>query len=107
MLESVDQLRKKARLVEEVDHLEMPQSPVQYLCRQLGNGLEERHGHFGADDRGDLEETLLCRGEAVDTRRQHGLDGVWDTRYGRRGALLHHGPGKFFQKEGIASTSCN
>jgi hypothetical protein len=94
--EGADQLRNKARLVEKIGCLKMPQGLVQCLRRQFDKSLEERYGYFGADDCSGLEETLLCSGEAVDTRRQHGPDGVWDTRHGWRGALLHHGPGEFF-----------
>ena len=50
VLEGVDQLRNKARLVEKVGCLKMPQGPMQCLRRQLGNGLEEWYGYFGADD---------------------------------------------------------
>ena len=42
-------------------------------ARHLCNGLEERQGHFGADDRGGLQELLLLRWQPVDARRQHRL----------------------------------
>ena len=74
--EGVDQLRNKARLVEKIGCLKMPQGPVQCLHRQFDKSLEEWYGYFGADDGSGLEETLLFSGEAVDTRHQHGPDGV-------------------------------
>ena len=68
MLKRVGESRHEVRLSEELGCLEMCQSLVEGLCRQLGNSLQQRHSHLGADDRGGLEEPLRCRREAVETR---------------------------------------
>ena len=84
------------RLSEALGLLEMRQALIYGLCRKLGHSLEQWPSHLGADDRGDLEEPLCYRREAVETRRQHGLDGLWKAQDFWVGPLLAHRPGEFF-----------
>ena len=35
---------------------------MQCFLRQLGNGLQQRHGHLGANDRRDLHQAFSLRG---------------------------------------------
>ena len=66
-------LGEEARLVEELGRLEVRQAAVQRLLGQLGNGLQQRQGHLGANDGGGLQQALLLRRQPVDARRQHRL----------------------------------
>src|SRR5262249_30101610 len=59
MLEGVFEVRKDARLVQELGGLEMAQSPTQVVLGRVGNGLQQGEGHILANDRGGLEQTLL------------------------------------------------
>ncbi len=48
MLEGVDLVGEEARLIEELRRLEVRQAAMQRLLGQLGHGLQQRHGHLGA-----------------------------------------------------------
>jgi hypothetical protein len=58
MLEGVGWLGEAVGLIEELGGLEVRQPLVQRRLRQLGNGLQQRHGDIHAHDRGGLQETL-------------------------------------------------
>ena len=73
VLEGVLALGEEARLVEELGGLQVREAAVQRLLGQLGNGLQQRQGHLGANDGGGLEQALLLRRQPVDARRQHRL----------------------------------
>ena len=81
----------------------------------VGNGLQQRQGHLGANDRGGLEQALLLRRQPVDARRQHRLyrrrhlqarPAAWPDDRPQRSPDqhpgLHQGAHALFQKEGIA-----
>ena len=55
MLESILPLGKAARLIQELDRLEVRETPIQGVVGQLSDGLQQRQGHVHADDRGGLE----------------------------------------------------
>ena len=55
---------------------------LQCFLRQLGNGLQQRHGHLGTNDRNRTRR--LASGGGCQARRQHCFDGV-RQRQGRRG----------------------
>src|SRR6266487_5862340 len=114
VLEGILDVGKEARLVEELGGLQMGESQTERRLRRLGNGLEERQRHLGADDGGGLQELFLLRWQPVDTRRQDRLDrrghlqalegvaetiGTWlpDQHAG-----LDQGAHALLQKEGIA-----
>ena len=94
----------------------MRQALLQGHRRQLGNGLQQRHGDVHAHDRSGLQETLGLRRQAVDARGQHRLHGGWEleVRQGGPGAgrlvrrralprvLLHQCLRQLLQEEGIA-----
>ena len=116
MLEGVGGLREAVGLIEELGGLEVRQALLQGHRRQLGNGLQQRHGDVHAHDRSGLQETLGLRRQAVDARGQHRLHGgrELEVRQGGPGAgrlarrralprvLLHQGLRQLLQEEGIA-----
>jgi len=74
VLEGVGALGKQTGLVEELRPLELRQAAGQRLVGRVGDDLEQRPGHLGANDRRGLEQALLLRREPINTRRQQGLD---------------------------------
>ena len=87
MLEGVGGLGEAVGLIEELGRLEVRQTLLQGRLRQLGDGLQQRHGDIHANDRGGLQEALGLRRQAVDARRQHRLHGgrELEVRQGGRG----------------------
>ena len=75
---------------------------MQHVLRQPGQPLQQRHGHLGANDGRDLHQAFGLRGEAVEARRQHRLDGVRQRQGAGVVAVLHRRPGQLLHKEGIA-----
>ena len=69
MLEGIGVLGKQAGLVEELCCLQMCQTTVQRLVGRVGDDLQQRPGHLGADDRGSLEQAFLLRWQPIDARR--------------------------------------
>src|SRR5438045_3784231 len=61
MLECVFESRRQSGFEEEVSVLQMGESAAECLVRQLGDGLKQAKGRLRADDRGDLQQVLLCR----------------------------------------------
>ena len=59
VLEGVGALGKQAGLVEELCRLQLRQAAIQGVFGQLGEGLQQRPGHFGADDRRGLEQAFV------------------------------------------------
>ena len=66
-------LGEEPRLVEEFGGLQMSQARWSASSGSLGNGLQQRQGHLGANHGGGLEEGFLLRRQPVDARRQHRL----------------------------------
>ena len=62
VLESVFEIGKEARLVEELGGLQMGEALAQLLFGRVLDRLKERERHVLADDGGGLQETLLPRG---------------------------------------------
>ena len=50
---------KQAGFVEKLGGLQVPQAAVQRLVGLVGNGLQQRPGHLGANDGGGLEQALV------------------------------------------------
>jgi hypothetical protein len=87
---------------------------VQRLFGQVRKGLQQGEGRFGANDGGRLEQAFLLRRQAIDARRQDGLDrrrylqaveGFYQdigTRRPNQHADLYQRAYAFLQKEGIA-----
>ena len=80
VLERVLQIRKEPDLVEELRGLEVGQLGAHLGLRSVGDGQEQRHGHFLADDGGRLEQALGLGCETVDARGQDGLHGGGDLK---------------------------
>ena len=114
VLEGVLALGEEPRLIEKLGGLQVGQAAVERLLGQLGNGLQQRQGHLGANHGSRLQEALLLGWQPVDARRQHRLHGGWylDGRQGLPQAIgptladqdpgLHQGAHALFQEEGIA-----
>ena len=85
VLEGIDGHGHQAGLVEELGGLEVRQTLVEGRLRHLGDGLEQRHGHVHANDRGDLQEALRLRRQVVDARGQHRLHGGRQLELGQEG----------------------
>src|SRR5262245_13834543 len=73
MLEGVLKIRKQPRLVEELGRLQMFEPSTELVLREFGNRLEQWERHVLADDRRDLKEPLVFRGQTINARRQHDL----------------------------------
>ena len=78
VLEGVLGIWKKPRLVQKLRLLQMRESPLHRVLRQLGHGVEQPEGDVLADDRGRLEQLLVVRWEPVDPSRQDHLHGRRD-----------------------------
>src|SRR5437016_1428497 len=72
--ERVLDLREELRLVDELRGAQAIEAPTEGFIRQLGNLLKDGQRDVIAHDGGRLQETLVLRSEAIDARRQHGLD---------------------------------
>ena len=62
VLEGVDPLGHQVRLVEQLGGLEVSQAPLQRVLGQLGNGLQQRHGHLRTNHGSRLEKVLRLGG---------------------------------------------
>ena len=114
VLEGVGGLGKQAGLVEKLRRLEVRQATVQRFVGRVGDGLQQRPGHLGTDDRGGLEQAFVLRRQPIDARRQQRLHRGRDLQGVERlcqtiGAPLpdqhpglHQGAHTLLQKEGIA-----
>ena len=109
VLEGVLVLGEEARLIEELGRLEVRETVMQRRLGPLGHGLQQRHGDFGADDGGGLQELFLLQRQAVDAGRQHGLHGRGELQGGEahpalalQRALFHQRLSDFLKEEGIA-----
>ena len=71
--EGVRALGKQARLVEELGRLQVGEATVYRVLRYLGDGLQQRQGHLGADDCRGLQELFFLRRQPIDARGQHRL----------------------------------
>ena len=113
VLERVFEVREEAPLVQEVGGLEPGQPVPKLVFGEIGDRLEQRKRHVVPDHGGGLEQPLLIGGEAIDARREHGLDG---GRHADRGhgagqavraaladqrAVFHHGADALLQEERI------
>src|SRR5215470_1395569 len=114
MFEGVGMFREEMRLIEELGRLKMCEAAVQRGLGDIRNGLEQRQGYLGANDRSSLEQSLLLWRQAVDARCQHRLHRRWHLN-GRQGVCqtvrawhahqrsrLDQRPHTLLQKEGIA-----
>ena len=72
--ERVLDLREELRLVDELCGAQAIEAPTEGFIRQFGNLLKDGQRDVIAHDGGRLQETLVLRSEAIDARRQHGLD---------------------------------
>src|SRR5262249_24347191 len=77
MRERVLDLGEELRLIEELRGAQPIEPPAEGLVRELGDVLKDRTRNVVADDGGRLQQALVVRSEAVDTRRQHGLNRRW------------------------------
>ena len=114
VLEGVGTLGKQAGLVEELRRLEVRQAAVQRLVGRVSDGLQQRPGHLGANDRSGLEQAFVLRWQPIDARcqqrlhRGRHLQGIERLSETIGAALSDQDPGfyqrahTFFQKEGIA-----
>jgi hypothetical protein len=114
VLEGVFELWKEARLVHELRGLEIGKAGANFVRRQAGNCFEKIEGYVLADDRGDLQQKLLVRGQSIDTSRQYHLHRGWDlnhlerlgqpirTLFADETVSLGEGPDALFQEERIA-----
>ena len=75
VLEGVGTLGKQAGLVQELCGLQLRQTTVQRLVGRVGDGLQQRPGHLGANDGGGLEQAFVLRWQPIDARRQQRLHG--------------------------------
>jgi hypothetical protein len=73
MREGILWLGEQAGLIEKLRRLQVGQAAVQRRLGYLGNGLEQRQGHLGANNGSRLQEPLCLRRQPVDTCCQHGL----------------------------------
>ena len=80
VLEGVFNFREQLGLIQELGGLEPGETFMEGVGRIIDDRPEQRDGHVPADHRCGLEETLVLRTEAVDTRDE--------DRLGRRGNLL-------------------
>jgi hypothetical protein len=61
VLKGVLVLREETRFVQELGRLELCEAAVQRFVGRVGNGLQQRPGHLGADHGGGLEEAFILR----------------------------------------------
>jgi hypothetical protein len=73
VLEGVGALGKQAGLVEKLRRLQLRQAAVQRLVGRVGDGVQQRPGYLGADDRSGLQQAFVLRRQPVDARRQQRL----------------------------------
>jgi hypothetical protein len=73
VLERVGRVRDEGRLVQELGELEAREAIGQGVRGSPGDRREHRDRDVRADDRGDLEEVPVVRGQAVDARREDRL----------------------------------
>jgi hypothetical protein len=114
VLEGILTLWKEHRLVQELGGLEVRQAAMERRFGKVGDGLQQRPWHLGADDGGGLEEALVLGGQAIDTCGQHrlhrgghlqaveGFDDMIGTRCSDQHAGLDQRADALLEKEGIA-----
>ena len=117
VLEGVGVLREEVGLVEKLSRLEVPEAFVHGRLGQLGDRLQQRHGHLGTNNRGRVQQALLGSWQAVDARRQHCLHravSAWvagpasgDRPRAAEHPGLHQGAHALLQEEGIALRARN
>src|SRR5262245_42233743 len=72
VFEGVGTRWEKARLVEELNGLQVGEAPAERILGQLRESLEQGARHLHADDGGDLHEMLLLRWQPVEAGGQDG-----------------------------------
>jgi hypothetical protein len=114
VLEGVFEVRKEARLVQELSSLEVRESLAQAVFGYVRDGLHEREGHVLPNDGGRLEEALVLGGEPIDAGcedrlcRRRDLQRLRLSRHPVGPSLpdehlgLHEGLHGLFQEEGVA-----
>ena len=73
MLEGVFEVRKEARLVQELGGLKMGEAAAEVLLGRLRDRPKEGQGYVLADDGRGLEEPFVLGSKAVDPRREDRL----------------------------------
>ena len=69
VLERIGTFGKQAGFVEKLRRLELRQTAVQRLIGRVGDGLQQRPGHLGANDRSGLEQALSLRRQPINACR--------------------------------------
>src|SRR5215471_5745616 len=78
VLEGKLEIRIELRLAYELGGLQAVESLTECFFRKLRDRLQQSPRHVLADNGAHVQEALVVRGEAVDARRQHHLDGGRD-----------------------------
>jgi hypothetical protein len=102
MLKGVHRLGKGLLLIEDLGVLEDTEVLVERGLWTVHDRLEQRDRHIVTDDGGGLQQPLGLGRQAVDTRRQHGLDSFRDAQSGLLAALFQRGLRQFLQEKGIS-----
>ena len=93
VLKGVHRLGHGARCIEEFRPLEMGEVLAERRLRARRDDLEQGAWHLRPDHRCHLQQRLRLRRQAVETCRQHRLDGLWYDEPGMLPSLLHHSLG--------------
>jgi hypothetical protein len=105
VLKGVDHLGKGLFLIEELGVLEDTEVLMERDLWTVHDHLEQGERHVMTDDGGGLQQPLCLGGQAVDTRRQDGLDSFRDAQSGVFAALFQRGLRQFLQEKGIPRSS--
>ena len=77
VLESIFELRKQARLVEELRCLKSSEAEAKFFVRLISDDLEKRERNILPDNGSRLEKPLLFRRKSVNPSSQHRLHCRW------------------------------
>jgi hypothetical protein len=100
MLERVRALREEARLVEKLGGLQVGKTALECILGRLGNRLQQRQGHLGANHGSRLQEAFVLWRQSVDARRQDRLHCGGDLQ-GRQRLHQTVRPGFAYQHPGL------
>src|SRR5262249_34863701 len=119
VLQCIVALGEQACLIEKLRRLEVSETTMQRLVGQVRKSLQQGERYLSADHGGGLEQAFLFGWQAVNTRRQHRLDGGGDLnrRQGvcqaiaptlaHQDARLYQRADALFQKERVALRTGN
>src|SRR5262245_57378277 len=101
MFEHIDGFLASGTFIEKFQTLQVEQQGFQWRGL-FPERLQQAWRKFPPEDRGGLQQTLVCLWQPIYARAEDPLNRVWYDDSRRESLLFNDGTGQFLQEEGIA-----